>query len=131
MIVRIRFGTRAGRGYHSPVHAGQRAEADEEVHTPLPVHPASRGLIKLTVALTLIALWRLSVDLQLVPWFFADLGLLSHWQVWFGLAMASQGIAFTLNRRVRRKALASFASLLQTAVRDDKPSNSKIVRNEE
>lgn len=84
----------------------------------------------LTVALVLIALWRLSVDLQLVPWFFADLGLLSHWQVWFGLAVASQGTVFMLNRRVRRQALAEFATLLQASLRDGRPPGNKIVRSE-
>ena len=46
-----------------------------------------------------LALWRLGEDLNFAGKFFVTEGLLSRWQVWLALGIATQMAARQLNRR--------------------------------
>ena len=48
--------------------------------------------------------WRLAADLGWAGAFFINVGLLSHWQVWFGLAAFTQVASIYLNRLLARQA---------------------------
>jgi hypothetical protein len=48
-----------------------------------------------------LAFWRLGADLNWVGEFFISQGLLSRWQVWLVLAIATQFAAKELNRRAQ------------------------------
>ncbi len=50
----------------------------------------------------LLAVWRLGADLNWVGEFFISEGLLSRWQVWLALAIATQLVAKELNRLSQR-----------------------------
>ena len=58
------------------------------------------GYLMTPVALVayLLAFWRLGADLNWVSEFFISQGLLSRWQVWLVLAIATQFAAKELNR---------------------------------
>jgi hypothetical protein len=49
-----------------------------------------------------LGIWRLAADLNWVGAFFIQRGILSHWQVWIALAIATQISAASLNRYRRR-----------------------------
>jgi hypothetical protein len=49
-----------------------------------------------------LAFWRLGADLNWLGEFFISQGLLSRWQVWLALAIATQLIAKELNRLAHR-----------------------------
>ena len=122
MIVRIRL--RIGARKKSIPPPGLDL-GDESLRTPLPSHPAAAVLTRLSVLAIAFALWRLSVDLNIAPWFVVPSGIFSHWQVWLALAVALQGGAFLLNKRVRREAEESFPSILESAMQRDEPSRSR------
>jgi hypothetical protein len=44
--------------------------------------------------------WRFGADMGWTDGFFIVRGLLSHWQVWFALAILTQAASVTLNRRL-------------------------------
>jgi hypothetical protein len=48
-----------------------------------------------------LAFWRLGADLNWMGEFFISQGLLSRWQVWLALAIATQLAAKELNRRAQ------------------------------
>ncbi len=45
-----------------------------------------------------LGFWRLGADLGWAGTFFINVGLLSHWQVWFGLAAFTEVASMYLNR---------------------------------
>ena len=51
----------------------------------------------------MLAAWRLGADLKWMGEFFISNGLLSRWQVWLALAIATQLAAKELNRLARRQ----------------------------
>jgi hypothetical protein len=51
----------------------------------------------------MLAFWRLGADLNWMGEFFISQGLLSRWQVWLALAIATQLAAKELNRLVGRE----------------------------
>ena len=55
------------------------------------------------VALTayVMAFWRIGADLDWLGSFVIPSGLLSRWQVWLALAVATQAAAHQLNRSIR------------------------------
>lgn len=48
--------------------------------------------------------WRLGADLGWAGAFFINVGLLSHWQVWFGLTAFTEVASIYLNRLLARQA---------------------------
>ena len=85
MRVRIRFGQ--GRRVHRGIRKNQRlALAVGSLLTPAAVMSFVLGL------------WRLAADVKLTGDFAISSGLFSHWQIWFGSAVALQWTAWTLNR---------------------------------
>ncbi len=90
MVVRIRVprGATAGRsaGKHAPLVSGVG------------------GLVGLAaVSCLMLALWRLTSDLGWTePFVIAD-GMLSHWQVWMAMTIASGALAFRLVRYGRQR----------------------------
>jgi hypothetical protein len=46
--------------------------------------------------------WRVCADLGWTGDFFIGAGLLSHWQIWFGLAALTQAASVNLNRQLKR-----------------------------
>lgn len=48
--------------------------------------------------------WRLSADLGWTGNFFIGGGILSHWQIWFALAILTQAASVNLNRQLERHA---------------------------
>lgn len=48
-----------------------------------------------------LGFWRFGVDVGWTDNFFIANGLLSHWQVWFALAIITQAGSVTLNRRLK------------------------------
>ena len=85
MIVRIRFGrgpaVRRGRGKNR-----QLAWAAGALLAPAAVMALALGV------------WRLAADLRWAREFAVSEGLLSHWQVWLGIAIAIELVAWLLNR---------------------------------
>jgi hypothetical protein len=51
-----------------------------------------------TLLAFLLAFWRMSADLGFTSAFPITTGLLSHWQVWLGIALCAQFVTTTLNR---------------------------------
>jgi hypothetical protein len=62
---------------------------------------ASAFLSPFALAEALLGLWRLGADLGLLGAFFAETGVLSHWQVWMAMAIGTQFTSVWLNRRLR------------------------------
>lgn len=50
------------------------------------------------LAAFVLAIWRLSQDMEWTSNFFIGQGLFSHWQVWLGLALALKAIEVLLSR---------------------------------
>src|SRR3989304_3655586 len=92
MIVRIRFGrgpaVRRGRGKNRRL-----AWAAGALLTPAAVMAFA------------LAAWRLSTDLGWARQFAFSDGLLSHWQVWLGVAALLEMCAWALNRYGGRASL--------------------------
>lgn len=59
-------------------------------------------LTPVSVAGYALALWRLGADLDWTSEFFISDGVLSKWQVWLALAVATQAAAHHLNNRTAR-----------------------------
>jgi hypothetical protein len=59
------------------------------------------GLNLASVVALLLALWRLSNDLNWTNWFAISQGLFSHWQLWLALAILLQVAATILQRYSR------------------------------
>jgi hypothetical protein len=51
-----------------------------------------------TLLAFVLAFWRMSADLGFTSAFPITTGLLSHWQVWLGIALVAQFVTSTLNR---------------------------------
>ena len=51
-----------------------------------------------------LGVWRLCADLGWTGNFFIGSGLLSHWQVWIALAIATQAASVNLNRQLKAHA---------------------------
>lgn len=77
MIVRIRFG----RGTSV---AGQRRP-----QSPMAIFAASMMTL-FAIACAALGLWRVGTDMDQAGAFVFSSGLLSHWQVWIGAAVAAQ-----------------------------------------
>jgi len=84
MVVRIRFG----RG---PV-VSRRQGKNSRMATL-----AASLLTLLSISCAALGLWRLGTDLGWAGDFVFVHGLLSHWQVWIGVAAAVQYVAWRLN----------------------------------
>jgi hypothetical protein len=93
MVVKIRFG----RG---PAVSG-RAGRNKRIAT---LTASCLTLISLSCAS--FAMWRIGADLEWTGDFVYSTGLLSHWQVWAGLALAIQYFAWRLNRYAKKSAAA-------------------------
>jgi hypothetical protein len=65
------------------------------------VSAISRGLNLASVVAFLLALWRLSSDLNWTRRFALSQGLFSHWQIWLALAVLLQVAATMLQRHSR------------------------------
>jgi hypothetical protein len=86
MVVKIRFG----RG---PAVSGRTAR-----NKRIAILTAS-FLTLISLSCAAFALWRVGNDLEFVAGdFIFPSGLLSHWQVWTGLAVGIQYLAWRLNR---------------------------------
>ncbi len=48
-----------------------------------------------------LGVWRLCADLGWTGDFFIGVGILSHWQVWIALAIATQAASVNLNRQLK------------------------------
>jgi|SRR4051812_26801536 len=61
------------------------------------------GAFLTPLALTegVLGLWRLGADLGFAGEFFIADGILSHWQVWFALSIATQFAASSISRRLK------------------------------
>ncbi|MCL5743156.1 MAG: hypothetical protein M1541_04385 [Acidobacteria bacterium] len=59
------------------------------------------GLNLASVVALVLALWRLSNDLNWTNWFAISQGLFSHWQLWLALAILLQVAATILQRYSR------------------------------
>ncbi|MDP9054889.1 MAG: hypothetical protein M3N93_11405 [Acidobacteriota bacterium] len=62
---------------------------------------AASVLTLLSLGSASLALWRIGTDLSWAGAFVFSGGLLSHWQVWAGAAIAIQYLAFRLTRHAR------------------------------
>jgi hypothetical protein len=88
MVVRIRFPKgsrveqRAGKNAHIAAMAG--------------------GIMTMaSVACLMLAAWRLTADLNWTDEFFIRTGLLSHWQIWLALTIATSTASVRLWRYIR------------------------------
>lgn len=68
-------------------------------------HDLTTGLdlsLRAAAALSaVLGLWRLGADMGWTSEFFIPAGLLSHWQVWFAVAIGMKAASTGLNRRVQ------------------------------
>ncbi|HZT39231.1 MAG TPA: hypothetical protein VFA28_15165 [Bryobacteraceae bacterium] len=58
-------------------------------------------LTPLALMEAVLGVWRLCADLGWTRDFFIGVGLLSHWQVWIALAIATQAASVNLNRQLK------------------------------
>ncbi|HVV45507.1 MAG TPA: hypothetical protein VHC72_09885 [Bryobacteraceae bacterium] len=100
MVVRIRFG----RG---PV-VSSRPGKNSRIATL-----AGSVLTLVSLSCGSLALWRLGMDLGWAGNFVFTDGLLSHWQIWAGVAIAIQYVAWRLTRYARQAAPAETAEPAQ------------------
>jgi hypothetical protein len=84
-------------------HAGQQhAAPDPNVVTPREmIHGLTHMLTPACAIAYALSLWRIGEDMGWARPFAIRTGLLSHWQVWFGIGVAVQMIIQTLRRRFR------------------------------
>lgn len=88
MVVRIRFG----RG---PI-VKRRKGKNSRVATL-----AANLLTMISLSCASLGLWRVGTDLEWTGGFVFSQGLLSHWQVWIGAAVAAQYLSWRLSRYAR------------------------------
>jgi hypothetical protein len=88
MVVRIRFG----RGPVVTRRAGKNSR----------IAKLTASLLTLVfISFAALGLWRIGTDLNLAGEFVFPGGLLSHWQVWIGAAIATQYTSWRLGRYAR------------------------------
>jgi hypothetical protein len=85
MVVKIRFG----RG---PVVTSRKGKNSRAANL------AGSCLTLVSLGCASLGLWRLGTDLDWAGNFFISTGLLSHWQVWIGIAVATQYMSWRLVR---------------------------------
>jgi hypothetical protein len=88
MVVRIRFG----RG---PV-VKRRKGKNSRIATL-----AANLLTMASISCAALGLWRVGTDLHWAGGFVFSQGLLSHWQVWIGTAVAIEYVSWRLSRYAR------------------------------
>lgn len=88
MVVRIRFG----RGPVVTRRAGKNSR----------IAKLTASLLTLvSISFASLGLWRIGTDLNMAGEFVFSAGLLSHWQVWIGAAIAAQYTSWRLGRYAR------------------------------
>lgn len=107
MVVRIRFG----RG---PV-VKRRKGKNSRIATL-----AASLLTMTSISCGALGLWRVGTDLEWTGGFVFSEGLLSHWQVWIGIAVAIQYISWRLSRYARAASIQEME-----AAADEKPASSE------
>ena len=88
MVVRIRFG----RGTMVKRRKGKNSR----------IATLAAGLLTMaSISCAALGLWRVGTDLDWTGDFVFSKGLLSHWQVWIGVAVAIQYLSWRLARYAR------------------------------
>lgn len=88
---------------HALSEAGNaREQHDPNLVTPREmIHGLTHMLMPLCAIAYALALWRIGEDMGWARSFAIRRGLLSHWQVWFGIGVGLQMLIYTLRRRFR------------------------------
>jgi|GEM_PF-3535471 len=77
---------------------------------------ASSALTLVSVGCGTFGLWRIGQDLSWTGNFVFQQGLLSHWQVWIGVAIGAQFIGWKLSRHARIATLDERAAASEQAI---------------
>ena len=112
MVVRIRFG----RG---PV-VKRRKGKNSRIATL-----TASLLTMASISCAALGLWRVGADLDWTGGFVFSQGLLSHWQVWIGAAVAIQYISWRLSRYARAVSLEDS----QIPAEDQSESSARAIAN--
>jgi hypothetical protein len=89
MVIKIRFG-------NGPV-VSRRAVKNRRLATL-----AASVLTLTSISCGSLAIWRIGTDLEWAGDFVFPSGLLSHWQIWMGAAIAVQYVGWRLSRYARQ-----------------------------
>lgn len=92
MLVKIRFA-------NGPV-VSRRAGKNSRVATL-----AASVLTLISISCASLAIWRIGTDLEWAGNFVFPSGLLSHWQVWMGVAITVQYVGWRLSRYAKKALL--------------------------
>jgi hypothetical protein len=112
MVVRIRFG----RG---PV-VKRRKGKNSRLATL-----AASLLTMASISCAALGLWRVGADLDWTGGFVFSQGLLSHWQVWIGVAVAIEYLSWRLSRYAR----AVLTEDSDTPGEDKSPASERAIAN--
>ncbi|HTA40859.1 MAG TPA: hypothetical protein VK789_00350 [Bryobacteraceae bacterium] len=112
MVVRVRFG----RG---PV-VKRRKGKNSRLATP-----AASLLTMASISCAALGLWRVGTDLEWTGGFVFTQGLLSHWQVWIGVAIAIQYVSWRLSRYARAASIED----TETPVGDKSTADERAIAN--
>jgi hypothetical protein len=82
-------------------------------------------LTLVSISCAALAMWRIGTDLDWTGDFVFSSGLLSHWQVWAGIAVAVQYMSWRLTRYARKPTpLAP-----ETGATEESPATARVIAN--